>query len=141
MPQLYQSADVFLHLAKEESFGNVFIEAMACGLPVIGHDTPRLRWILGDEGFLLDTENLAAVARQIELSGHPEANKRAGASRERQLFGQKLAKDIEPFFEASSNRMNLICDRGQLLNLDPRLPHDAVVLELTRQQPLDSTMG
>lgn len=68
MPQLYQSADVFLHLSKEEAFGNVFVEAMACGLPIVGHDTQRTRWIVGDEGFLLDTEDLAAVARQIELA-------------------------------------------------------------------------
>ena len=38
MPALYQSADVFLHLSKEESFGNVFVEAMACGLPIVAHD-------------------------------------------------------------------------------------------------------
>jgi glycosyltransferase involved in cell wall biosynthesis len=68
MPQLYRSADVFLHLSKEEAFGNVFVEAMACGLPIVGHDTPRLRWILGDEGILLDTEDLTAVARRIGLA-------------------------------------------------------------------------
>jgi glycosyltransferase involved in cell wall biosynthesis len=71
MPQLYQSADVFLHLSKEEAFGNVFLEAMACGLPIICHNTPRSRWILGNEGFLLDTEDLATVARQIELVRNP----------------------------------------------------------------------
>lgn len=68
MPQLYRSADVFLHLSKEESFGNVFVEAMACGLPVVGHDTPRLRWILGEEGFLVDTEHPDAVANGIKLA-------------------------------------------------------------------------
>ena len=68
MPSLYRSANVFLHLSKEEAFGNVFLEASACGLPIVGHDTRRLRWILGDEGFLLDTEDLDAVARQIELA-------------------------------------------------------------------------
>ena len=40
MPQLYRSADIFLHLCKEEAFGNVFVEAMACGLPVVGHEVP-----------------------------------------------------------------------------------------------------
>src|SRR3546814_16916180 len=45
-----------------ESFGNVFIEAWASGLPVIGHDTERLRWILGAESQLLcDTEDPAAL--------------------------------------------------------------------------------
>ncbi len=77
MPQLYRSADIFLHLSKEEAFGNVFVEAMACGLPVIGHDTPRLRWIVGNEGFLLDTEDLLAVTRQIELVRDDVANRQA----------------------------------------------------------------
>jgi glycosyltransferase involved in cell wall biosynthesis len=77
MPSLYRSADVFLHLAKEEAFGNVFIEAMACGIPVVGHDTPRLRWVVGEEGFLLDTEDLAAVARQIEIACNSSPRKQA----------------------------------------------------------------
>lgn len=68
MPSLYRSADVFLHLSKEESFGNVFIEAMACGLPVVGHDTPRVRWIVGDDEFLVDTDDLAALAHAIKLA-------------------------------------------------------------------------
>jgi glycosyltransferase involved in cell wall biosynthesis len=68
MPALYRSADVFLHLSKEESFGNVYLEAMACGLPIVAHDSPRLRWIVGNDEFLLDTTDHAAVARHIELA-------------------------------------------------------------------------
>jgi glycosyltransferase involved in cell wall biosynthesis len=67
MPALYQSADVFLHLSKDESFGNVFVEAMACGLPVVAHDSARSRWIVGDE-FLTDTDDPAAIAHQIALA-------------------------------------------------------------------------
>lgn len=58
MPALYRSADVFLHMSLFESFGNVFVEAMASGLPIVGHDTPRLRWIVGNGPFLCDTEDL-----------------------------------------------------------------------------------
>jgi len=65
MPLLYRSADVFLHLSKEESFGNVFIEAMACGLPVVAHDSDRLRWIVGSDEYLLDTQDAAVVAKFI----------------------------------------------------------------------------
>lgn len=65
MPALYRSADVFLHLSLLESFGNVFVEAMACGLPVVGHDTPRLRWIVGDDEPLVDTQSLPAVSEAI----------------------------------------------------------------------------
>jgi glycosyltransferase involved in cell wall biosynthesis len=55
MPTLYRSADVFLHLSQLESFGNVFLEAWASGLPIVGHDSIRLRWILGERHFLCDT--------------------------------------------------------------------------------------
>lgn len=65
MPELYQSADVFLHMSLLESFGNVFPEAMACGLPIVGHDTSRLRWIVGDDEFLVDTEDNDAVTRAL----------------------------------------------------------------------------
>jgi glycosyltransferase involved in cell wall biosynthesis len=68
MPALYRSADVFLHLSKEESFGNVYIEAMACGLPIVAHDSPRLRWIVGDDEFLLDTVDDLAIAKKIETA-------------------------------------------------------------------------
>lgn len=65
MPTLYRSANVFLHLSLLESFGNVFVEAMACGLPVVGHDTPRLRWIVGDDEPLVDTRSAEAVPGAI----------------------------------------------------------------------------
>lgn len=66
MPALYRSADVFLHLSKEESFGNVYIEALGCGVPVVGHESPRLRWIVGDDAILLDTSDDRAVATALD---------------------------------------------------------------------------
>ena len=65
MPALYRSADAFLHMSRLESFGNVFVEAMACGLPIVGHATPRLRWIVGDDEPLVDTDDHAAVAAAL----------------------------------------------------------------------------
>lgn len=74
MPALYRSADVFLHMSREESFGNVFLEAAACGLPIVAHDTPRLRWILGDREFLTDTDSSEAVANKITLAAQAASN-------------------------------------------------------------------
>jgi len=65
MPALYQSANVFLHLSKEEAFGNVFLEALACGLPVVAHDSARVRWIVGNDQFLIDTNDSAAIVTGI----------------------------------------------------------------------------
>lgn len=68
MPALYRSADVFMHLSQDEAFGNVFIEALACGLPVVAHDSPRARWIVGDDEFLFDTNEPAAIAEHISVA-------------------------------------------------------------------------
>ena len=57
MPDLYRSVDAFLHLSLLESFGNVFLESWASGLPIVAHDSDRLRWILGNKHFLCDTSN------------------------------------------------------------------------------------
>jgi glycosyltransferase involved in cell wall biosynthesis len=81
MPELYRSANVFLHLSKDEPFGNVFVEALACGLPVIGHDTPRLRWIVAEQGYLVDTDNLSAVTQAINLALNTPCNKGARVAR------------------------------------------------------------
>lgn len=73
MPALYRSADVFLHLSKEEAFGNVFVEAMACGLPIVAHDTSRSRWVVGEDEFLGDTGDVgdvaALLARALQAEG------------------------------------------------------------------------
>jgi glycosyltransferase involved in cell wall biosynthesis len=66
MPALYQSADVFMHLSKEEAFGNVFLEAMACGLPVVAGNSSRIRWIVGEEEYLFNSDDGDTIAQQIE---------------------------------------------------------------------------
>jgi glycosyltransferase involved in cell wall biosynthesis len=66
MPDLYRAADVLLHMSKDEPFGNIYIEALATGLPVVAHDTPVTRWILGEHATLLDTGDLVGVARALE---------------------------------------------------------------------------
>jgi glycosyltransferase involved in cell wall biosynthesis len=76
MPLLYQCADVFLHLSKEEAFGNVFLEAMACGLPVVAHDSIATRWILGDDQFLIDTEDRALIVNAITGAVHADSKRR-----------------------------------------------------------------
>lgn len=68
MPALYQSTDVFLHLCQDESFGNVFLEAMACGVPIVAHDCDHVRWIVGDSEFLVDTELAEDVAQKIVIA-------------------------------------------------------------------------
>lgn len=65
MPVLYRSADAFLHMSLTESFGNVYVEAMASGLPIVAHDSPRLRWIVGARDTLCDTTDHAATVAAL----------------------------------------------------------------------------
>lgn len=100
MPALYRSADVFLHLSKDEAFGNVFLEAMACGLPVVAHDSLRSRWIMGDDEFLVDTENPSEIARQIELSRNAEPTQRRKRSMKAAAFSwAKIAGMYRTFLQ------------------------------------------
>jgi glycosyltransferase involved in cell wall biosynthesis len=68
MPSLYRSADVFLHLSKDEPSSLAFLEALACGLPLIAHDLPQLRYIVGDEESLVDTDDIELIVRHILLA-------------------------------------------------------------------------
>jgi glycosyltransferase involved in cell wall biosynthesis len=86
MPALYRSANAFLHLSKEEPFGNVFVEAMACGIPVIAHDSSRLRWLVGETEFLLDTDNLELLAEHIKLACRAPEAQRQDRVRRAQAF-------------------------------------------------------
>ena len=65
MPDLYRSADVFLHTKIRESFGNVYVEALSSGAPIVAHDDEVTRWILGDHAILVDTEDQAATTAAI----------------------------------------------------------------------------
>jgi glycosyltransferase involved in cell wall biosynthesis len=76
MPLLYRSADVFLHLSQNESSSLAFLEAMACGLPVVAHESPQMRYIAGDDEYLLDTENPADVAEQIRRARAADPSRR-----------------------------------------------------------------
>ena len=85
MPDLYRCANVFLHLSRDEAFGNVYIEALATGLPVVAHDYPTARWILGEWGRLVDTtdDQRTTEALREALATPCEADRRHAFAAER----------------------------------------------------------
>lgn len=68
MPALYRSADVFMHLSVDESFGNVFVEAMATGIPTVAIDTARTRGITGDDCYFANGSRPDQVADALGLA-------------------------------------------------------------------------
>jgi glycosyltransferase involved in cell wall biosynthesis len=100
MPDLYRAADVFLHLSKDESFGNVYVEALACGLPVVAYELPRTRWIVGDAGMLSSAENPDDLARTISraLTEGP-ARAEMAVERASRFKWQEIARQYRDFFQ------------------------------------------
>jgi len=75
------SADVFLNQSMTEAFGNVTLEAMACGLPVIAADstggTNLVRY--GVTGMLVDGEDADEFAEALAVYARdPELRRRHG---------------------------------------------------------------
>jgi glycosyltransferase involved in cell wall biosynthesis len=102
MPGFYRSGDAFLHMSREESFGNVYIEAMACGTPVVAHDYETTRWILGSNATLLDTTDPAATAaalRKVLDSPPPDRQALHRAAAERFSWPVIIAEYVRFFRE------------------------------------------
>jgi glycosyltransferase involved in cell wall biosynthesis len=113
MPLLYRSANVFLHLATDEPFGNVFLEAMASGLPIVGLDSARLRWIVGNEEFLSVNDRPATIADRIMAArnSYSPAARHARHARATDFSWRRIALQYKDFFQeiaaASGERQRL----------------------------------
>ncbi len=61
----------------QEQLGRVLIEAMAMGVPVIGANTGAISEVIGDAGWLFETENPAHLLKQIKhVRDHKETTAR-----------------------------------------------------------------
>jgi glycosyltransferase involved in cell wall biosynthesis len=67
--QCYQSADVFVSPSPSETFGLTTIEAMACGLPVIGANAGHTPLLIdsGTTGYLFEAGNVDDLAAKMTL--------------------------------------------------------------------------
>ncbi len=93
VPQILAASDVFVMSSLWEGLGLVFLEAMACGLPVLSTRVSAIpEVVIEDEtGLLVPPADAPALARAMEtLSVDPELRSRlgrAGRARVRERFG------------------------------------------------------
>lgn len=77
--KIYQIADVFIMLSLRETFGLVFIEAMACGLPVIGGNNGAIHEIIENNknGIIVNPlDELSCMTSIIKILSNHQFKKR-----------------------------------------------------------------
>lgn len=67
IPEVYKASDVFVLASENETFGQVFIEAMSSGIPVIGTKVGGIPEIISDSynGYLIPPNDVSALAQKI----------------------------------------------------------------------------
>ncbi len=91
LPRLLNGADALVHASVAEQFGQVLIEAMACGLPVIAVDRGGPAAIVDDPrtGWLVEPDDPAGLAAAIvEAVADPEGRKARGRSAREEVVGR-----------------------------------------------------
>jgi len=93
---MYSSCDIFVAPSRYESFGLIFIEAMAAGKPVIGARVGGVPEIIinGKNGLLFENENSAELLAAI--------NKLASSESLRLAMGEESIKLIEQKFNSTN---------------------------------------
>jgi len=96
MPAIYSACDVVVLVSDDiETFPLCFLEAEACGVPVVGLDTGGVRetMIAGETGFVVDSDNLEGMTSTLAaLLADRDKRLRMGRAG-RQWVKRKLSRD------------------------------------------------
>lgn len=94
LAQGYASSDVFLFPSTTETFGNVTLEALACGLPAVVANASGNRSLVSNNrnGFLIPPYDVGEYVRLIKLLVNDDA-KRAEMSRQAREFAMGYTWD------------------------------------------------
>ena len=82
LPALLAACDLFVWPAIDEAIGIAFLEAQACGLPVVGGDGPGVAAVVAHDasGLLVPLDDVPALAAAVQRLVHDEpARRRFGA--------------------------------------------------------------
>jgi glycosyltransferase involved in cell wall biosynthesis len=81
--KVMQEADLMIFLSRNESFGNVVVESILCGTPVIAYDIPAMREIFRDFPiFLINQDANFSEAIMHKIKDFDQLNRSAFLARE-----------------------------------------------------------
>lgn len=92
----YRNADVFVFPSRMEGLGTAVLEAMACGLPVVGYDIPPIREIGGDVELaaLVPSGDVGALTDAVMAVLDDEAAARLLAESARSVVVEQYSLDV-----------------------------------------------
>ncbi len=113
MPDFYRELDALVIPSRtllnwKEQFGRVIIEAMACGVPVIGSDSGAIPDVIGDAGLIFPEDDVAALTQHLRTLRSDEALRSQLALRgraravERFTHAQIAAQTVEIYRQLST---------------------------------------
>jgi glycosyltransferase involved in cell wall biosynthesis len=99
MPDFYRSLDLLVLPSRtrpnwKEQFGRVLIEAMACGVPVLGSDSGEIPHVIGSAGVVFPEGDVGALRSQLQrlMQDRAARERLAAAGRERVLAQYTMAE-------------------------------------------------
>ena len=102
MPLVYNGADIFVMASQLETFGLVYAEALACGIPVIGTSVGGVPEVIEDtkSGYLIPPDDSVMLSKALK--------KLINSEERRKKFGDYGIKSIKKRFEIENITKKLV---------------------------------
>lgn len=106
MPKVYNLCDIFIHYPKGsktwiEQFGFVYVEAMACGLPVVSINQGSAKEVIGRNGFVISEAKFVEILSKL-ISNKSLIRKYSNKSlktAKAKYDVKRYSRDLEKIFE------------------------------------------
>lgn len=96
VPELLRASNVFTLASVSEMQGRAVIEAMAQGLPCFVHDSPVMRFAVGDHGFLADFTRPGSLTRMFTRGAAIGSDPDAAMGRHRFVYNRFSWDSLRP---------------------------------------------
>ncbi len=109
----YASADLFLYPSKSETYGNVIIEAMASGLPVVAFDYAAAGWYIdkGDNGVTVPlSADESFIQSAVDLAKDKCTRHRMGQSAALSVQRLNWERVVEQLHQIIQSVLQEVCD-------------------------------